>query len=228
MSKIFTWSEFSFFHIKLSKPDMYLQSTKVRLRVGIWKLFIDIPLLESKNRSDDTHDYGFSIHHDQLWVHRGGKFPKSIRLPWYKVMVRSDILTTTGEVFVSNRYYNDKTWGHHVSWYDIKEPKFDRVHIHTRTKISEVFDIEHTTKFGEVQNRTVTLHGEEYETRWLCINHLPINKTIYRSCHIEFNDEIGVEAGSYNGGLMATSTEWKHGETLIQAYERWYVKWNGK
>lgn len=73
---------------------------------------------------------------------------------------------------------------------------------------------------GTVQNRTVTIYGEEMEWRWRWFTWLPIPRMIRRSVNISFDDEVGERTGSWKGGTIGCSYDWRSNESMLAALRR--------
>lgn len=73
---------------------------------------------------------------------------------------------------------------------------------------------------GEIQNRTATIHGEELEWRWRWFKWLPWPRLIKRSIAISFSEEVGERTGSWKGGTIGCSFEWRDGENMRACLQR--------
>jgi hypothetical protein len=225
MIKIFTWSQYKFLHVALKWPEYGDNDTdRVSLRIGIYKLFIDIPLWKyvgPDEYSSECRKYGIAYHGDTFWLYTG-KETKSLDAPWQREIIRMDLLKPNGSLFHRNTYKNDRKNGEHVHWYELEKSN------DISNGLCEIVQLSHTLKDGTIQERTVTLKGEEREWRMKWFMWLPFQKFIKRECDFTFSEEIGERSGSWKGGLMATSTEWKHGESLTESFMRWYKSWDGR
>lgn len=182
-------------------------------------------------------DYGFSCNQEALHIHYGiqpgswsSKDPensdhtKVYFWPWNPTIVRHDLLLPNGDVYHRNVY--PRNGQPHLHWWEV----FDvdgRVKSNSQAEVAKFVTIEHTTKSGQVQKAKIRLAGEEREWRPKWTRWLPINKAIRRVVDCSSDIELGEKAGSWKGGLMGWSCEWKPDETMEQAFARWYRGWNG-
>lgn len=179
----------------------------VRLGLGIFKIALSFPW----PRVSPDHGqcagprYGFAFFGDALWIYYGQdhgnsdhKRYKAIYLPWAWEHVRHDYLNADGSLH--------RRAGQH----DYSAPD--------ETKQQHTY--RYVRRSGEVQDRTATINGEEREWRWRWFQWLPWPRMICRTINIEFNDEVGEGTGSWKGGVVGTSYEWKRGETMEQALRR--------
>ena len=227
MSKIFTWSKYKFWHLKIGHPYDYDDEDSVNLKIGIYKLYIDIPLYKTGKREsnfgNDSLQYGITYHDDTFWLYTG-EGNKSFDAPWQWTIVRHDLLNLDGSLYYRNSYKNGRRSPDHLYFHELENTKS---YVSAWT-LTETMNITHTTSHGDTQETVVTLHGEEREWRWKWLQWLPFNKLIHRVCDFEFSSELGDRAGSWKGGLTATSTEWKSSETLKESFTRWYKNWDGR
>ncbi len=70
------------------------------------------------------------------------------------------------------------------------------------------------------QKRFVTMHGSMMEHRWRWFKWLPWPRKIRRYIDVEFNQEVGSQAGSWKGGCVGCSYDWKEGETQLECLRR--------
>lgn len=138
--------------------------------------------------------------------------------PWENTLVRWDLLNPEGELYWRNSYGKDATKA--LYWDEILRGGHE-------SKAVRYVDLEHTTKDGRVQKARIRLAGEEMEYRPKCTKRLPIFRTVYRNVDCSSNIELGERAGAWKGGLMGWSCRWEPGESLEDAFWRWYKNWDG-
>lgn len=149
--------------------------------------------------------YGFAFFGDALWIYFGKdhgtqdhKRYKAIYLPWAWEHVRHDYLNVDGSL---NRRAGPG---------DYNAPDDTKA----------TFPFRYVRRNGEVQNRTATINGEEREWRWRWFQWLPFPRMVKRTINIKFSDEVGEKTGSWKGGTIGCSYEWKHGEVQEMALLR--------
>ena len=142
--------------------------------------------------------------------------------PWRHEIVRHDLLLPNGDLYVRNMFRFGRRKGCHLHWYDV----FNATYGNATTEVAKYVNLTHVTKNGDTQTARIRLTGEEREwRRWWGL--LPFGKIVNRTCECSSDVELGERAGSWKGGLMGWGCEWKKGETLEQAFQRWYSSWNG-
>lgn len=82
------------------------------------------------------------------------------------------------------------------------------------------FPYTYVRKNGEVQNRIASVNGEEREYHLSWFPWLPWPRKVYRSINVNFDHEVGEKSGSWKGGCMGCSYDWKRGESLESALRR--------
>lgn len=149
--------------------------------------------------------YGFSFFEDVLWIYYGkeraqcGKSRRlTLSMPWAWAHVRHDWVYPNGQIFraVAKAEY---------------EPPAGLTERHPYVYLREN---------REIQHRVATINGEEREWRPKWAPWLPWPRMVRRSIDVRFNDETGERTGSWKGGTIGCSTDWKKGETMLSALRR--------
>jgi hypothetical protein len=220
---MFKISNHKFLHFKLNYPEKYDDNDRVKLCIGVYKLFITIPLWKTNVVAiDEPRSYGIAVCDDSLLVYYGKGY-NLYDLPWQFTIVRWDLLYNNGAIYHRNVWKNEEKVDKHLHWYAVDEKIKDDPKSNLCTKKEVVY----VAKDGDVQYCIATLYGEELEWRRKWLKWIPLFNYVSRRCDFTFSREMGERSGSWKGGLTATSCEWKHGETLEAAFKRWYFKWNG-
>lgn len=207
--------EIAWVHIGISGPKLQIEFPSdwhehrrawVHLGFGLFSLNFSFPW--AKTVPDEGQcsgpTYGFYFFCDHLvfqWGEskgRGGDPMKFIYMPWSWEHVRHDYLNPDGSLH------------HRAGKADYYAPE--------ETKQRWTYD--YFLSSGEVQNRTATINGEEREWRWRWFQWLPWPRLIQRTIHVEFNAEVGERTGSWKGGTLGCSWEWKKGERMLAALRR--------
>lgn len=217
MSKMFSWSKYTFYHLFFTiNYDEYKNRSVFCLCIGIYKLFISIPLYSYKSKEyENPMDYprlGF-VYSGMLLVYYWKDY-KGFFMPWEYELVKHDILYPGGEVYMSSDCTKNSK---RTSWYELEH----------KDHLVKTINLEHKLKDGTLQNVKVKLRGEEMFFKMRMLKWLPFHRSS-RYVDFEFSEEVGEGTGSYKGGLLQTSAELKLGESLEKAFYRWYFKWNGK
>jgi hypothetical protein len=228
-NKIFTWSNYTHCCIKVKIPSDGWDEYRAKLYIGIWHLFIDIPLWKATPWAEfgkDSPSYGISYHDSIFWIHYGADKWYTIDMPWQWEIVRHDLLFPDGTVYHRNKY---PTYTLHqkksiVSWFDIFEKNQTG---EEQTQLARYVDLTHFTKDGRKQVVRIRLTGEEREWRWTWFKWLPWPNQKHRVVDCSSDEELGERAGSWKGGMMGWSVPWNKNESMETAFWRWYKKWDG-
>lgn len=169
----------------------------------LWlQIFLKAPVLitfregtEDWCASYGVHTFGTGIHFN--WRTEG----KIFHLPWAWAHVRSSVFDGNGSKRPEIAEYGD------VKLYK------DGRHVEKHPFI-------YVLRSGEIQNRIATIYGTEMEWRWHWFKWLPWPRMIQRSISISFDDEVGERTGSWKGGVMGCSFDWKNGETMKGCLQR--------
>jgi hypothetical protein len=184
-------------------------------------------------------EYGFTFTPEGLHVYYGiqpgnwsrndpenSDHSKIFWYPWRLEIVRHDLLYPDGDLLWRNSYPKNKD-DKHLHWYEIFQGPSVKNKQDAEALFAEFVEIDHWTKDGVNQKAKIRLTGEEREWRPKWTRWLPIFKRIQRVVDCESDTELGPRAGSWKGGMMGWSVEWKEDESMKDAFRRWYKNWNG-
>lgn len=169
-------------------------------------------------------DYGVQ---PGVWSSRSDTFSDKSKMywyPWHPHLIRHDLLKPDGSLY--HRNHSSKVRDS-VYWYQVLDKlkqQFPNQEIDS--PLTETVKITHITSSGSKQHATITLTGEEREWRPKWTRYLPFNKHTQRTVNCSSDIELGEKAGSWKGGLMGWSCEWRHGESMTDAFYRWYSTWD--
>lgn len=227
----FTFSDHTFWMIKLKHPSDGWDQHRMRLWIGFWRFFLSLNLWKAKPWDEpckDSPEYGISYHNDVIWIAYG---PDSytINMPWQWQIVRHSLLHRNGSIYTETAWnYRGKLVGENVSWYDVEEGwRQEGIHSVMSYQCFKQIELDHYTKTGIYQKANITLRGEEREWRWRWFTWLPFPRMIQRVVDCESDVELGERAGSWKGGMMGWSIPWEKDESPQAAFWRWYKKWDG-
>jgi hypothetical protein len=207
---------------------------RASLTIGFWKMFLLVYLwkvtpFEGSFGMDNNKRYGLTFFERSLHLHWGET--KVYWLPWDWEIVRHDLLYPNGDVYWHNKYPRvrlGEKQKNNYSWYEILDgnqspyPKSD-----TQVEVAKYVNLEHYTKDGRQQIAKIRLAGEEREWRYRWFKWLPWPRKISRVVDCYSDVELGQRAGSWKGGMMGWSVEWREDESMEGAFWRWYKKWDG-
>jgi len=228
MTKMFTWSEYTHWHLKLRWPSDGWDETRVVFNLGLWHLFVQIPLWKTTPWAEWGHEapqYGIAYHNDTFWIYHGADKWWTFDMPWQWTIVRHDLLLPNGDLYHRNKYpqFGRGRGVKTRSWYDVFESDPGDVQI----KVADYVALKHKVSDNIIQEAVIRLCGEEREWRWKWFTWFPFFGMIQRTINCESPIELGSKAGSWKGGMMGWGTDWKHDETMEQAFWRWYKTWDG-
>lgn len=119
------------------------------------------------------------------------------------------------------------TWGSAVRWsvFDANGKKHPIVHQYDDGPYVDQRHIEkhpyvYVLRSGEIQHRTATIYGSEIEWRLRYTPWLPWPRKVSRSIDVRFDDEVGERTGSWKGGCIGCSYEWRDGESMRGCLQR--------
>lgn len=150
-----------------------------------------------------------------LWQDQGGSSSKQpwymkmrvFNLPWDKDWVRTSKMRVDGTWF-------DKTYKNRMSWKE-KNAIEKQQNLWTGK-----YPYKYVLKSGKEQNVEATISVEEREWRWRWFKWLPFTRSIQRTIHVEFSNEVGEETGSWKGGTTGCSYLMLPNETPAQCLRR--------
>ena len=236
MKKWIMISDFSFFTIKLEWPSDRFEDEYLKLVIGLYKLYIQIPIkfIKVKIHSEfgiSSPKYGFAYHGQMFWIYLGkGDRWLTFDMPWMYTIVRHDLLLPNGELYHRNLFPKYKLGAktRSLTWFDVFEKTSKNKRISgAQVECAKFVDVVHHTKTGKRQVARIRLTGEEREWRMKWFTWLPLFRKIQRTVDCDSDVELGERAGSWKGGRIGWSCEWRKDESMKQAFYRWYKNWNG-
>jgi hypothetical protein len=185
-------------------------------------------------------EYGFTFTPDGLHVYYGiqpgnwsrndpenSDHSKLFWYPWQLTIVRHDLLYPNGDVYHRNTYPRKK-YEPDLHWYEVFDWPRQEDKNRVESQVAKFVELDHWTKDGKNQKAKIRLAGEEREWRPKCTRWLPIFRKISRVVDCNSDTELGPRAGSWKGGMIGWSCEWKEDEDMRDAFWRWYKKWDGQ
>lgn len=182
--------------------SVYEEHGSLAIALGWPTFYIKTPMLFESNIE---RSYGFTYFSKAIQFEwNEGCF--IAHMPWDWTHVRHDYLHPDG----SFAYRDDR------KKLDAKGRGMDRPFDEDK----EAHPYTYVLKNGTVQKRIATINGEEREWRWRWFTMLPFPRTVSRTINVDFDGEVGERSGSWKGGTVGCSYEWRHGETMEQALRR--------
>jgi len=182
-------------------------------------------------------EYGITFGNEAIHIHYGiqpgnwsrddpenSDHTKLFWYPWQLTIVRHDLLYPNGDVYHRNKYPRGDE--KHIHWYEVFDQPKPKTGV--EVQVAEFVELEHYNKTdGKLQKARIRLCGEEREWRPKWTRWLPIFKHVSRVVDCNSDVELGTRAGSWKGGMMGWSCEWKEDEDMKDAFRRWYKTWDG-
>ena len=194
-----SWGSFMFSRGFGLGYSVYHDSANIFIYAIFLKVFIKVPMIINQRPGTEDYcaSYGFQFG-ETGWHFNWRDKCKILWYPWSWDHIRHTYLWPDGR-------------SHHDSGKrEYQAPE--------ETKTS--YPYTYVLKSGEVQFRTAVCNGEEREWRWRCLKWLPYPRRVERTVNVDFSGEVGEQSGSWKGGTIGCSTDWKPGETLQDALRR--------
>lgn len=163
-------------------------------------LYINLPFDTGRGDTAESKTYGLMFYHvdsgfpTEIWVIGW----KSFNFPWAYEFLKREVLHKSGwkKEEKGDDFWDKEKWKNEI--------------------VLESHPYIYVLNSGKTQERIATTHQEKrYWKRWF---------GLVVKCHhyleIEFNDEVGERAGSWKGGCIGCSYEFKKGETSIDCLNR--------
>lgn len=199
----FHWGEISYKRFGFALGySIYHDTAHFRLQLLWLSLYLKAPMLitQRPDTEDWNANYGASTFDGAIHLNWRLKC-KIVHMPW--------------------------TWGSAVRWsvFDADGKKMSIVHQYDNGPFvdgrhTERHPFVYVLRSGKIQNRIATIHGEELEWRLRYFPWLPWPRLIKRSIAIKFDDEVGERTGSWKGGTIGCSFEWRDGESMQSCLQR--------
>lgn len=182
-------------------------------------------------------DYGISMNAESIHVQYGiqpgswsrddpenSDHSKVFWWPWRLEIVRHDLLYPNGDVYWRNLY--PRKGRNHIHWWEVFEQNNKSADV--QCQVAEYVKLDHWTKDGKNQKARIRLCGEVREWRPKWTRWLPMFKYTRRVVDCQSDVELGTKAGSWKGGMIGWSVEWREDESMKDAFWRWYKNWDGQ
>jgi hypothetical protein len=184
-----------------------------RPRINLDLIFFSLSLvLPFRNKWTDECDppkWGISIHHNTIWIYRGGKGNWSGGNKWWTW----NIPFLTKEWVRSSILLKDDTWEH-----EFKGSKKNFYEDSWKAK-QKSWTYDYTDSYdGEVIPTTIYVEEREWRPKWLKWTQLFSIKR--RTIDVHFSKECGKRKGSWKGGTLGCSYELLPGEEPLDCLKR--------
>lgn len=201
----FIWGEIGFRRLGFAlEYSVYHDEAHIRICIGWPAFYFKVPMIitQRPGTEDWNATYGFATFEGAIHFNWRLKC-KIIHMPW--------------------------TWGSAVRWsvFDAIGRKIPKIHEYGKDKGPyedgrhvETHPFVYVLRSGEIQKRTATIWGEEMEWRLRYFPWLPWPRLIKRSIAITFSDEVGERSGSWKGGTIGCSFDWRNGESMRSCLQR--------
>lgn len=188
--------------------SIYHDTAHVGVYMGWLKLYLKAPVLITFRPGTEDWNASWGFHSFEDAVHLNWRTSsKLLDFPWRWSHVRSSVFDIDGR----------QVW--EISEYGVMADKNGRFHYKDGRHV-ETHPFVYVLRSGEIQHRTATIWGEEMEWRWRWFRWLPWPRLVKRSISITFSDEVGERTGSWKGGTIGCSWDWRNGETMKAALQR--------
>ena len=119
----------------------------------------------------------------------------------------------------------DWPWAWHTLAYEMMLPDGSWGKIQYRDEggagpYTEKHPYTYTLRSGDVQSRTATVTKRRHVITWRAFKALGWPSWVKESINVEFDGEVGEEAGSWKGGCIGCGYDMRKGETMLCALRR--------
>jgi hypothetical protein len=180
---------------------------------GWGTLYINLPI-KTGIQDCDSAAWGFNYHNNIIWIYiggggnfEGGKKWKTFHMPWDMDWVRTTTFLKDGSEFHETKGSPTKWQGDGYGTYDwLNKEKWQETYPY-------IDSYDNTTV-----NATISVEEREWRprgARWTSLF-----AKIRKNIHVEFDNEVGKEKGSYKGGTLGCGYEMKPNETPLECLKR--------
>jgi hypothetical protein len=165
-------------------------------------LYIHLPFDTGRGDTAESKTYGLMFYHPdsgfptEFWVRGFNKL--SFDFPWGYKFLKREVLHKTGwrKENKGDDFWDKEKWKNEI--------------------VLETHPYTYILNSGKSQERLATVYQEKrYWKRWFGL------QIKCRHClEIEFNEEVGERSGSWKGGCVGCSYEFKSGETTLECLKR--------
>lgn len=199
----FRWGEISYRRFGFGLTySVYHETAHFCLHLLWIALYIKAPMLIRQRSGTEDWSACYGAHTFEDGIHFNWRLKcKIVRFPWaWGGAVRWRVFDAEGRKHRKIAQYDDG-------------PFADNRHIERHPYV-------YVLRSGEIQNRTATIYGSEMEWRLLYFPWLPWPRKVSRSIEVTFDDEVGERSGSWKGGCIGCSYEWRDGESMHGCLQR--------
>lgn len=201
--------------------DYFDNRPVVNISLVFFVLKIHMPIRNSWTDECDPPKWGIEIHHNALWIYKGGKgnmnggnkwwiwyFPWV--LEWYRRSLR--LKTDTPEQsFSLMGPWEHETRGHHKDFW-----KDEWINV----RWQETHPYSYTLKSGDVQHVNATIHVVQLEWRIKAMMWCPLIKKVITYIEVEFDGVVGERTRSWKGGCIGCYYAMLPGESPVDTLKR--------
>jgi hypothetical protein len=197
----FNWGEVSLRFGLAIGYGVYHDDAHWRIHLGWPAIYIKAPMLITQGKTHEDWNASYGVTFFERGIHFNWRSTcKIIYLPWDWQHVRCEVFRSDGV------------------WVEPTKHCYEQPYPDGRLVESHPFT--YVLRDGTVQRRTATIYGEEREWRWRWFQWLPWPRLVKRCISITFDDEVGERTGSWKGGTIGCSAEWRAGEPMLAALRR--------
>ena len=204
---IFYWDKA--FEISYELCGYFDNRPRINLNLFFFRLAILLPFRNNWTDECDPPKWGISIHHNTIWIYKGGKGNMSGGGKWWtwnipfvtKEWVRTSILLKDGSWEHESKgkrkdFYKDEWNDKKQSWKYNYTDKYD----------------------GEVIPTKIYVEEREWRPKWL--NFTSMFAIVDKTISVHFSKECGKRKGSWKGGVLGCSYPLLKNETPLECIAR--------
>jgi len=182
---------------------------RINLDLIFFSLTFVLPFRNKWTDECDSPKWGIAIHHNTVWIYRGGKGNMNGGSKWWTL----HIPFLTKDWVRTSILLSDDTWEH--------ETKGNRKDFYKDEwkKKQKSWTYDYTDSYdGEVIPTTIYVEEREWRPKWLHWTNL--FSIVNRSIDIHFSKECGKRKGSWKGGVLGCGYTLLKNETPLDCLKR--------
>jgi hypothetical protein len=219
------------FYMPTSDYDGPNPSDRCWFTLALWKFHAQLflwkvkPCLEHRG-GFSWKRWGLTYFDREIHINMGDD-TAVLSCPWQWKIVRWDLLYPNGDVYHRNTFKSKEDRRNFLSWTTVLDSDTPSP-ANVTTEVVQLVDLVHVTRHGEQQRARISLCGQEREFRWHWLKWLPFPSLQCREIDCLSDAELGERASSWKGGMIGWNIPWAAGDTMEQAFWKWYSTWDGK
>lgn len=219
--EIVYWYDFPCFELSFAKCDYFDGRPTITIELLFWHIVFHLPWI-NKNWTDecDPPQYGIAIHHNTLWIYRGGKGNLNGGNKWW----------TWDIPFITWNFYGHYIMGKNGKWIDVTNRDYYYKEVgYIDWREQEISDEDSPAMIyygkwtdgydGSIIDAKYRVEKRIWRPKWLTWTKLFQKQR--KEIEVCFKDEVGSRKGSWKGGVVGAGHTFKDDkETPEECFRR--------